>query len=76
MLFRSEIYTIINKLAEAGKAVIMISSELPELIGMSDRIYALSQGRVTGEVAREDATQETLMRYMTMDKDAEKDVTR
>ena len=54
----------------------MISSELPELIGMSDRIYALSQGRVTGEVAREDATQETLMRYMTMDKDAEKDVTR
>ena len=71
-----EIYTIINQLAEAGKAVIMISSELPELIGMSDRIYALSQGRVTGEVAREDATQETLMRYMTMDKDAEKDVTR
>src|SRR5690606_14372907 len=44
-----EIYTIINQLAEAGKAVIMISSELPELIGMSDRIFAFSQGRVTGE---------------------------
>lgn len=71
-----EIYTIINRLAEAGKAVIMISSELPELIGMSDRIYAFSQGRVTGEVTREEATQESLMRYMTMEKDSAKDVTR
>jgi putative multiple sugar transport system ATP-binding protein len=79
-----EIYTIINSLASAGKAIIMISSELPELIGMCDRIYAISEGRVTGEVLRKDATQETLMRYMTMVDDkagagvgvGDKDVTR
>ena len=65
-----EIYTIINRLAESGKAVIVISSELPELLGLCDRIYALSQGRVTGEVARADATQESLMRYMTMEREA------
>jgi putative multiple sugar transport system ATP-binding protein len=64
-----EIYGIINRLADAGKGVIVISSELPELIGICDRIYALSQGRVTGEVAREDATQERLMQFMTMEKD-------
>ena len=71
-----EIYTIINRLADAGKAIVMISSELPELIGMCDRIYAISQGRVTGEVARADATQESLMRYMTMISDSDKGVTR
>jgi len=71
-----EIYTIINSLATAGKAIIMISSELPELIGMCDRIYAISQGRVTGEVPREQATQERLMRYMTMESDTQKEVTR
>jgi putative multiple sugar transport system ATP-binding protein len=59
-----EIYTIINELAARGKAVVVISSELPELLGICDRIYALSQGRLTGEVAQADATQETLMRYM------------
>ena len=64
-----EIYTIINRLADAGKGVIVISSELPELLGICDRIYTLSQGRITGEVAREDATQERLMHYMTMEKD-------
>ncbi|WP_149203766.1 multiple monosaccharide ABC transporter ATP-binding protein [Actinotalea subterranea] len=64
-----EIYTIINALAEAGKAVIVISSELPELLGVCDRIYALSQGRITGEVPRAEATQESLMRYMTMEKE-------
>jgi putative multiple sugar transport system ATP-binding protein len=59
-----EIYTIINALAAEGKAVIVISSELPELIGLCDRIYTLNEGRLTGEVARADAKQETLMRYM------------
>jgi putative multiple sugar transport system ATP-binding protein len=59
-----EIYTIINELAARGKAVLVISSELPELLGICDRIYALSQGRLTGEVAQADATQETLMRHM------------
>jgi putative multiple sugar transport system ATP-binding protein len=60
-----EIYSIINRLADAGKAILVISSELPELLGLCDRIYALSAGRVTGEVLREDATQERLMQYMT-----------
>jgi putative multiple sugar transport system ATP-binding protein len=60
-----EIYTIINRLADAGKAVLVISSELPELIGLCDRIYALSAGRITGEVPRAEATQEGLMTLMT-----------
>lgn len=64
-----EIYQLINQLAEQGKAVIVISSELPELLGLSDRIYAISEGRITGEVAREDATQEVLMKYMTAEKE-------
>jgi putative multiple sugar transport system ATP-binding protein len=64
-----EIYTIINKLAEQGKGVLVISSELPELLGICDRIYTLSQGRVTGEVPRAEATQERLMQYMTMERE-------
>ena len=64
-----EIYTIINALADAGKAVVLISSELPELLGMCDRIYTLSQGRVTGQLARAEATQESLMILMTKDKE-------
>ena len=60
-----EIYSIINTLAEAGKAVLVISSELPELLGLCDRIYALSAGHITGEVARADASQERLMQFMT-----------
>ena len=64
-----EIYGIINDLAAQGKAVIVISSELPELLGLADRIYAISEGRITGEVDRADATQERLMHYMTAGKD-------
>ncbi|WP_245836415.1 ATP-binding cassette domain-containing protein [Paramicrobacterium agarici] len=64
-----EIYGIINELAAQGKAVVVISSELPELLGLADRIYAISEGRLTGEVARADATQEVLMEYMTAGKD-------
>jgi putative multiple sugar transport system ATP-binding protein len=60
-----EIYTIINQLADAGKAVLLISSELPELLGLCDRIYTLSAGRITGEVPRAEATQEGLMTLMT-----------
>ena len=62
-----EIYTIINRLVAAGKAVIVISSELPELLGMCDRIYTLSAGRITGEVPVGEATQESLMALMTQD---------
>ncbi len=60
-----EIYGIIGELAAQGKAIVVISSELPEILGLSDRIYTISEGRVTGEVSREHATQELLMRYMT-----------
>jgi putative multiple sugar transport system ATP-binding protein len=63
-----EIYEIMNALAASGKAVIVISSELPELLGTCDRIYTMNQGRITGEIPRAEATQEGLMRYMTMEK--------
>ena len=56
-----EVYELINRLTAEGKAVILVSSELPELMGMSDRILMLSQGRITGAFSREDATQERLM---------------
>lgn len=60
-----EIYKLIQALADQGKAVIVISSELPELLGISDRIHTICEGRITGEVLRADADQETLMRMMT-----------
>ncbi|MDT3317560.1 sugar ABC transporter ATP-binding protein [Microbacterium sp. KSW4-11] len=63
-----EIYTIINKLAAAGKGVIVISSELPELLGISDRVYALSEGRITGEMPISEATPEHVLKLMTMEK--------
>jgi putative multiple sugar transport system ATP-binding protein len=62
-----EIYTIINRLAAEGKAIIVISSELPELLGICDRIYALSEGRITGELPTEKATPEALIKLMTME---------
>ena len=56
-----EIYCIINDLAKAGKSVVMISSELPEVIGMSDRIYIMNQAKIVGEMKASDATQENIM---------------
>lgn len=56
-----EIYCIINQLAAEGKSVVMISSELPEVLGMSDRIYIMNEGRMAGEVKAEEATQELIM---------------
>ena len=56
-----EIYCIINDLAAQGKSVIMISSELPEILGMSDRIYVMNEGRIVGEFRQEDASQESIM---------------
>ena len=64
-----EIYTIINRLAAQGKAVIVISSELPELLGICDRIYTLAQGRITAEVPIAEATPERLMQHMTQEKE-------
>jgi len=60
-----EIYTIIQRLASEGKAVLVISSELPEILGLCDRIYVMNEGKITGEVPREQASQELLMKYMT-----------
>ena len=60
-----EIYTIISDLAKQGKSIIMISSEMPELIGMSDRIMVMCEGRLSGFVDRENATEEEIMRLAT-----------
>lgn len=60
---KAEIYKLINQLAADGLAVILISSELPEILGLSDRILVLSQGKQTALLSRTDATQETIMRY-------------
>ncbi len=57
-----EIYTIINQLADEGKSVIFISSELPEILGICDRIYVMNDGRIVGEFPREEASQEGIMR--------------
>jgi putative multiple sugar transport system ATP-binding protein len=63
-----EIYTIIQNLADSGKGVIVISSELPELLGICDRVYAIAEGRITGEVEKKDFKPELLMKYMTTEK--------
>lgn len=65
-----EIYQMINALVERGKSIIMISSELPELIGMSDRIYTLSEGRITGNFETKTVDQALLMTYMTQSEEA------
>ncbi len=57
-----EIYTIINQLAAEGKGVLMISSEMPELLGTCDRIYVINEGRIVAELAKGEASQETIMR--------------
>ncbi|MER2508066.1 MAG: multiple monosaccharide ABC transporter ATP-binding protein [Amaricoccus sp.] len=59
-----EIYTLINALAEQGKGVLMISSEMPELIGMCDRVYVMNEGAMVGELAAADASQERIMRMI------------
>ena len=66
-----EIYKLIHEFADQGKAVILISSELPELLGMSDRIYTIFEGSITGVLKREDADQEKLMKMMTVTSDTE-----
>jgi putative multiple sugar transport system ATP-binding protein len=57
-----EIYTIINQLADEGKSVIFISSELPEILGVCDRIYVMNEGAIVGEFGRDEATQEGIMK--------------
>ncbi|MCZ9881284.1 multiple monosaccharide ABC transporter ATP-binding protein [Arthrobacter sp. B2a2-09] len=65
-----EIYGIIQQLANQGKGVIVISSELPELLGLSDRIYTIFEGSITGVLNKEEASQESLMKLMTSSRKA------
>jgi len=66
-----DIYTIINDLASNGKSVLMISSELPELLGMCDRIYVMNRGKIVGELSAQDATQERIMHFIMESNKAE-----
>jgi ribose transport system ATP-binding protein len=63
---KSEIYRLLNELARQGKAIIMISSELPEILRMSHRILVMCEGRITGELTAAEATQERIMTYATL----------
>jgi D-xylose transport system ATP-binding protein len=65
-----EIHSIMQNLAEQGIAIIMISSELPEILGMSDRILVMHEGKISGEVFKSDATPEKIMNYATHSGDA------
>lgn len=57
-----EIYNIINKLADEGKSIIFISSELPEILGVCDRVYVMNEGQIVGELSKKDASQESIMK--------------
>ncbi|HHV61389.1 MAG TPA: sugar ABC transporter ATP-binding protein [Firmicutes bacterium] len=70
---KSEIYKLLNDLAESGKSIIMISSELPEILRMSHRIAVMCEGRITGELSASEATQERIMQYATMRENREND---
>ena len=63
---KEEIYRLLNELAQGGKSIIMISSELPEILRMSHRIVVMSEGRVTGTLDAGEATQESVMHYATL----------
>lgn len=60
---KSEVYTILRQIAAQGIGVLMVSSELPELIGLCDRIIVMHEGKITGEILREDATEELITKY-------------
>ena len=62
---KAEVHSLMNQLAQQGVAILMISSELPEIIGMSDRVLVMSQGRIAGELGRDEATQERIMTLAT-----------
>ena len=62
-----EIYTIMKELADQGRGILMISSEMPELLGMCDRIYVMNEGRIVGELSREEADQEKIMALIVRD---------
>ena len=60
---KAEIYEILNELARCGKAILMVSSDMPEILGLCDRIYTLKDGRITAELSRQEATQEKMLSY-------------
>jgi ABC-type sugar transport system ATPase subunit len=66
-----EIYTIMNQLADEGKSVVVISSEMPELLGMCDRIYVVGEGEIVGELSRAEASQESIMKCIMRHKKEE-----
>jgi ribose transport system ATP-binding protein len=68
---KTEIHRLLRSLADEGKAIVMISSELPEILRMSDRIIVMCEGRITGELAWKDATQERIMQLATQREKAE-----
>ena len=62
---KAEIYELINRLAEQGVAVILISSELPELMALSDRFVVMAEGKIAGELSKEEATESAIMHLAT-----------
>ena len=60
---KKEIYDVLNELKAMGKAIIMISSDMPEILGICDRILIMHEGEISGELSREEATQEAIMKY-------------
>jgi ribose transport system ATP-binding protein len=69
---KSEIYRLLNDLARQGKSIIVISSELPEILRLSHRIVVMCEGRITGELNASEATQEKIMRYAAVRNGASK----
>ncbi len=65
-----EIYTIINRLASEGKGIILISSELPEILGVCDRVYVMREGRIVGEIQASEASQEIIMKFIMTEQEA------
>ena len=63
---KSEIYNLMNDLVKEGKSIIMISSEMPELLAMSDRVYVMCEGKITGELSKKECTQEKIMELATI----------
>ena len=61
---KREIYDLLNEIKKEGRSIIMISSEMPEILGMSDRILVMHEGELKGELNREEATQEKIMSYI------------
>jgi ribose transport system ATP-binding protein len=67
---RVEIYELMNELTQEGAGILMISSDLPEVLGMSDRILVMRGGRITGELSTDEATQERIMALATQGSEA------